>query len=75
MDFRPRGYKTFFMTNSTEHEFLLRFCCIHRASSSCIHHAFVVFILTFMSIMDTTFESLKVKKIFIQQLKFYAQLS
>ena len=87
MDFRPRGYKTFFMTNSTEHEILLRFCCIHRASSSCIHHAFVVFImlinvkmptivimlinvkmptivgiLTFMSIMNTTFESLKVKK-------------
>ena len=76
------------MPNSTEHEILLRFSCIHHASSPCIHHAFVVFsmlinvkmptivgILTFMSMMNTTFETLKVRKsLFSRTLKFNAQL-
>ena len=62
-----QGYKTFFMLNSAEHE---------------IYPVYVVGILTFIGMVNTTSERLQALTFFIcryfsfyQQLKFCAQLS
>ena len=71
--FRTQGYKTFSMLNSAEHEIILLIN---------VKMPTIVGILTFMSMMNTTFEGLKVRNFFIcqyfsfyEQLKFCAQLS
>ena len=69
-----RGYKTFFMLNLKPN---MKFIMLINVKLSTI-----VGILTFMSMMNTTSESLRARKIFIFQhfrcydyLKFHAQLS
>ena len=57
---RLQGYKTFFMLNSTEHK---------------IDHAHTTGILTFISMINTTSESLKEIKVFICQHFSFHELS
>ena len=58
---RPRGYKTLFMPNSTEHE---------------IYHAYsvkmptVVSILTFIITINIASDSLKTRSLYFQHFKF-----
>ena len=70
---RPRGYKTFFMLNSADHEIYP----VHNVKMPT-----VIGILTFISMINTTSERLKAIYFFIcrylsvnEQLKFHAQLS
>ena len=69
---RPRGYKTFFILNSAEHE-------IYPAH---VKMPTIVGILTFISMINTTSERLKARNFFncryfsfYEQFKFSAQLS
>ena len=69
----PKGYKTFPMLNSAEHE-------IYPAHN--VKMPTIVDILTFISMINTIFESLKAIKVlifqyfwFYEQLKIHAQLS
>ena len=50
---RPQGYKTFFMLNSAEHEIY--------PANKCLN----VGILTFISMINTTFEGLKARNFVI----------
>ena len=70
---RPRGYKTFFILNSAEHEIILL---------RNVKMPTIVGILTFLSMINTTFARHKAINFFIcryfsfyEQLKFRAQLS
>ena len=55
--FRPRGYKTFFMLNSTEQKKITMLINVKMPT--------VVGILTFISMINTTSEDLKARKVFI----------
>ena len=70
---RPRGYKTFSMLNSAEHEIILPIN---------VKMPTIVGMLTFISMINTTSEGLKARNFFIcqyfsfyEQLEFCAQLS
>ena len=66
---RSQGYKTFFMLNSTEHEIYPFIVLINVKMST------IVGILTFISRINTTSESLKARKVFIfQHFSLYEQL-
>ena len=71
MGSRPRGYKTFIMFNSTEQ---VMYSLINDKMST------IVGILTFISMINTTFVSLTARTVFIfqhfsKQIKFHAMLS
>ena len=68
-----RGYKTFFMLNSTEHKFIMLMN---------VKMPTIVGILTFFRMINATSQSLKARKVlifqhlsFCEQLKYHTQLS